>query len=143
MLQAHCTLSQRQAIIPVSLTAPLVDQSEIAFTEYRALVDTGAQRSAVTPRVIREQRLQLSGRRLIRTIDTKESYRLVLVSLAIYGTEDGNPQSALRPFSLPTPIEPFAARADHEAYDMLMGMDILEGFNVRFLRGGRFEMDFA
>lgn len=142
MLQAHCTLNQRQAIIPVSLTAPSPDgANKPGFTEYRALIDTGAQRSALTPRVIQEQNLQFFGRRLVRTVDTEESYRLVLVSLAIYGKEPGEPHGALRPFVLPQPIEPFAARINHNIYDMLLGMDVLEYFNWRFAPGHGLEID--
>ena len=41
----------------------------------------------ITPHVIESEGLELTGRRLIRTVDTEESYRLVLVELAIYGNE--------------------------------------------------------
>ena len=57
------------------------------------------------------------------------------------GTNASSLTEAPRPFALPKPIEAFAGRTDNYNYDMLLGMDVMEGFDCRFLKAGYFEMD--
>jgi len=152
MLVARCKLERRQAIIdigiqPFPLEIPGVNPSaqapQIPITEYRALIDTGAQRTCLTNSTIAKEGLIRHGHKFIRNVHNEATHSLFMALIGIYG-HDGRDQWDTEParsyFGIETPVEVINI-ADNENFDAILGMDVLENYAFRFDRGGDFELD--
>lgn len=146
MLAAHCRLERRQAIIeigiqpfPVTISGVSPDPAapQLSIACYRALIDTGAQRTCLTDRTIAIEGLVRHGHKPIRNVHNEVTHSLFMAQIGIWGT---NPSRSY--FGLEEPIEVINI-ADNRNFDAILGMDLLERFSFSFDRTGHFELVLA
>lgn len=154
MLVASCKLERRQAIVrlgiqPFRIEMPGVEPdpaaARIPINSYRALIDTGAQRSCLSNNTIATERLVRHGHKLIRNVHSQATHSLYMASIGIFGTaphERWSMDSGLSYFGLPHPIE-FINIDDNANFDAILGMDVLENFTFTFSKDSTFELNLA
>lgn len=153
MLAVRCRLSRRQAIIDIGIQqfdagayalTPVASAPAMPINSYRALIDTGAQRTCLTNHVISAERLIRHGHRHIRNVHSEATHSLFMTMLGIFAGDDGNQDGEFEPsktyFGLEEPVEVINI-ADNDNFDAIIGMDVLERFDFRFTRAGIFELD--
>ena len=151
MLVARCKLERRQAIIqigiqPFPLVIPAVgpqgNAPRIPVNSYRALIDTGAQRTCLTRETIIRERLVRHGHRFIKNVHGEETHSTYMTVAGIFA-EDGINSSLHNPvksyFGVEEPIE-IINIADNKNFDAILGMDLLERFSFKFDKSGDFEI---
>lgn len=150
MLVAHCTLERRQAIIEIGIqpfpleipgVGPNTQPPKIPITQYRALIDTGAQRTCLTNQTITQERLVRHGHKHIRNVHSEATHSLFMALVGIYGNDpngDSLDAGALSYFGIEKPVEVINI-ADNEGFDAILGMDVLENYTFRFAEG-KFEL---
>ena len=149
MLVARGRLENRQAIVSIGVQrfipqTAAVDPSQAPVAApidaYRALLDTGAQRTCLTYKSIREQGLVRHGKRFIKNVHSEALHSLFFVHLGVWCngvTEHMNEVNSY--FALPDPVEVINI-ADNDRFDAIVGMDVLRHFDVSFERTGDFEL---
>jgi predicted aspartyl protease len=154
MLVARCKLERRQAIIdigiqPFPLEIPGVSAEaqppKISITSYRALIDTGAQRTCLTNRTIAAEGLVRHGHKFIRNVHSDATHSLFMASIGIYGSDGDAAWAAAAGrsyFGIEEPVEVINI-ADNENFDAILGMDVLENYSFRFDKNGDFELHLA
>jgi hypothetical protein len=151
MLVVRGRLERRQAIVEIGIQ-PFIPSPEqvngynnepvkILINPYKALLDTGAQRTCLTQRTIKAEGLTDHGKRLLRNVHSEALHRLYYANIGfwangILGNLNGNDKSY---FAWDRPIEVMNI-ADNENFDAIIGMDVLEHFSLKFEKGGQFEM---
>ena len=154
MLVVRGRLERRQAIIEIGIqpfvpTPQQVDGHnsepiQIGINPYRALLDTGAQRTCLTQHTINAEGLKNHGKKLLRNVHSEALHRLYYANIGFWtnGVSE-DPNSTTRSyFAWSRPIEVMNI-ADNENFDAIIGMDILENFSLNFSKGGHFEMQLA
>ena len=143
MLVARCTLERRQAIIDIGIQPfpveipgvnPKAQAPQIPITNYRALVDTGAQRTCLTNSTIAAEGLVRHGHKFIRNVHSEATHSLFMALVGIWADEPARSY-----FGVEAPIEVINI-ADNENFDAILGMDLLERYSFSFDRGGDFEL---
>ena len=144
MLVHRCALDQHRLILPVSVTKPVFqnDGFHAGFnrSEYRALVDTGAQRSVVSRSVIQEQQLvrighmQFAGLHGART----HSRYLAIIGLWVHRIDRHDPPDTYSHaerslFNLDETVE-VVDMDDNLNFDLILGFDVLKQSTFRFDR---------
>ncbi len=138
----HCTLENNQAIINFSATSPLSSNESMFsnysnLTSYRGLIDTGAQRTCFTHRVINEVPLIRHGHKPLKTIDDQWISRsLYFTSIGFWVSSEVSNytnDTSNTYFALPNPLQVYGIN-NNETFDALIGMDILSMFNFSFNR---------
>lgn len=149
MLVARGTLENRQAIVSVGVqrfiptaTAVAPDQKPIVapIDVYRALLDTGAQRTCLTHKAIAEQKLVRHGKRFIKNVHSEALHSLFFVNLGVWCngvTEHFDEVKSY--YALPDAVEVINI-ADNDRFDAIIGMDVLRQFDLNFEREGFFEL---
>lgn len=150
MLAARCRLERRQAIIeigvrPFPLAIPDVNAGSTAATipiaSYRALIDTGAQRTCLTNSTIAKERLVRHGHKFIQNVHSEATHSLFMANIGIFA-EDGLGDSLSEPsrtyFGIGEPVEVINI-ADNHGFEAILGMDVLERFSFKF-GAGEFEL---
>lgn len=149
MLAVRGKLDNRQAIIEIGVRRFSVDHenafSSISIASYRALLDTGAQRTCLTHRTIAAEHLTRIGKRFIKNVHSENVHSTFLVQLGFWceNCEQRSPQESARSYyGLSHPVEVINI-ADNDRFDAIIGMDVLDSFNFRFGKTGEFEIDLA
>lgn len=150
MLAARCKLDRRQAIIeigvqPFPLAIPDVNAGSttatIPIASYRALIDTGAQRTCLTNSTITKERLVRHGHKFIQNVHSEATHSLFMANIGIFA-EDGLGDPLSEPsrtyFGIGDPVEVINI-ADNHGFEAILGMDVLERFSFRF-GSGEFEL---
>jgi hypothetical protein len=152
MLVACCKLERRQAIVKLGIqpfvfeipdVGPNSGAACIPINSYRALIDTGAQRSCLTKRTIEAERLVRHGHKLIRNVHSQATHSLYMATIGIFGVaphDRWSTDSGLSYFGLQHPIE-FINIEDNASFDAILGMDVLENFTFTFTKEGAFELN--
>lgn len=142
MLVQRCTLDRHRLIVPVSVTRPLFRSGAFhaAFShrQYRALVDTGAQRTVLSRSVIAEQNLMRTGHMEFASLHGPKTHSRYLAGIALWskridGTDpDRRFDSAeLSLFSIEQPFE-VVDMDENSNFDLILGFDVLKGFSFSF-----------
>ena len=144
---ARCTLESRQAIIrigirigirpfpdDISAVLPQGHATRFPITGYRALIDTGAQRTCLTNQTIAQERLRRHARTQIRNVSDVAIHGLFMASLAI---EIEEPSRGY--YGIDRPIEVINI-ANNGRFDAILGMDLLEAYTFAFDGQGQFEL---
>ena len=153
MLVARGTVENRQAILRIGIQ-PLIPEAEevtpvqqpiqIPIREYRALVDTGAQRTCLTRETIAKERLVSHMKRPIQNVHDVNIHYLFWVHLGFWCDADAprGPQETNRTYyGLPAPVEVMDI-ANSYWFEALIGMDVLQRCDLQLSRTGDFELRF-
>lgn len=126
---ARCKLERRQAIIdigiqPFPVEIPGVSRdtqaSRIPITSYRALVDTGAQRTCLSNSTIAAEGLIRHGHKFIRNVHNEATHSTFMALIGIWSDEPSRGY-----FGLEAPIEVINITDNHN-FAAILGMDLLE-----------------
>lgn len=142
MLVQRCTLDQHRLIIPVSITKPVFDSGEFSISvlqsRYRALVDTGAQRTVLSQSVITAQKLIRTGHMQFKGIHEPRTHTRYLAGIGFWARRTDGVISSLAYdqaeetlFSLEEPIE-VVNMDDNFNFDLILGFDILKKFSFSY-----------
>lgn len=142
MLVQRCALDQHRLILPVSVSKPALQAGQFhgSFSgkHYRALVDTGAQRTVLSERVIAELNLLRTGHMQFSGLHGPRTHTRYLASLGIWahrvdrgGSGSRLDQNELSLFSLDEPIE-IVNMDDNVNFDLILGFDVLKNFSFSF-----------
>lgn len=142
MLVQRCALEHNRLIVPVSVTKP--DYGDGCFTgqfntqEYRALVDTGAQRTVVAYHVIAEQRLMRIGHMQLSSVHGPKTHSRYFASIALWAERVDPERAQPAPmgrertlFSLTDPFE-VVDMDNNVNFDLILGFDVLKEFSFTF-----------
>jgi hypothetical protein len=151
MLVARCKLERRQAIIEIGIQPfPLeiigvgaqAPPAKIPIQSYRALIDTGAQRTCLTHKTIAAEGLARHGHKHIQNVHSAATHSLYMAQIGIWGVDPSSDQyePTRSYFALGRPVEVINI-ADNENFEAILGMDVLENFAFRFSNAGEFEVD--
>jgi hypothetical protein len=150
MLVVRGKLERRQAIIEIGIQ-PFVpspkkvdrvsEPVQILINPYRALLDTGAQRTCLTQATINTEGLKHHGKRPLRNVHNTAIARLYFANIGFWsnGTSDDPSSMGRSYYAWDRPIEVMSI-ADNENFDVIIGMDVLENFSFSFATGGGFEI---
>jgi hypothetical protein len=150
MLVVRGKLEHRQAVIEIGIQpfvpAPtevngLDVPMEIMINPYRALIDTGAQRTCLTQKTINTEGLLCHGKRMLRNVHSDAMHRLHHANIGFWanGRTDIVDEVNKSYYAWDRPIEVMNI-ADNEYFDAIIGMDVLENFTLKFEKGGSFEI---
>ncbi|BAV65209.1 pepsin/retropepsin-like aspartic protease family protein [Sphingobium cloacae] len=151
MLVARGRIENRQAIVrigfqPFALEAmdlrPASATLEIPVHEYRALIDTGAQRTCLSKSVIAQENLKAHGKLPIQNVHGIKRHYLYLVQIGFFcervvSLNDTLGQSTY--YGTPNPTE-IIDIADNHRFDAIIGMDFLSLFGFQIERDGSFSI---
>ena len=143
-------LERRQALIEIGIQPFVPSPTELnGFTDpvkihinpYRALLDTGAQRTCLTQSTINTEGLGSHGKRPLRNVHNIAIARLYYANIGFWsnGTSDAADSINRSYYAWDRPIEVMGI-ADNENFDVIIGMDVLENFSFSFAKGGGFEI---
>ena len=149
MLVVRGRLENRQAIVEIGFQSFLPQPARVSPDQppvtmriqgYRALLDTGAQRTCLTRRVIALEGLRRHGKRFIQNVHSEALHYLYWAHLGFWANGTEHDQHEQRTYlGLPYPTE-IIDIADNESFDAIVGMDVLQRFDLRFARTGDFEL---
>jgi hypothetical protein len=142
MLVQRCTLEQHRLIIPISVTKPLFQADSFSVGQsqqnYRALVDTGAQRSVLSHSVIAQQKLIRTGHMQFAGIHGPQTHSRYLAGIGLWAKRVDNHNQMSRfqdaELSLFTIEQPFEVvdMQDNANFDLIIGFDVLKSFSFSF-----------
>lgn len=150
MLQANGTLSNRQAIVRVSVehfvtAAEAVSARASAYqatiSDYPALIDTGAQRTCIGKSVVTHARLLRRGKRQVQNVSAEAFHNSYIVQLGIWCV-----QINLAGEDIGQSLYRFADEvevidiADRDRFVVILGMDILERCDFHLEHTGAFRL---
>ena len=115
------------------------DTVDLTFRQYVALVDTGAQRTCVSERVVQECGLRRRGRVEIASVKSTELHFTYLFYVGFWPDAVNDIPAAV--FGIGDAIEGIDA-GDSRYFDVLLGMDILSQGSLHLERDGRFVIAF-
>ncbi len=109
------------------------------FTEYTALIDTGALRTCVSEKVIADLRLKKHGRVEISNVKRAEMHWTYLFYVGVWpDNEDGIPNTVI---GIGDEIEGIDL-GFNRFFDVLLGMDVITRGYLHIERDGKFELGF-
>jgi hypothetical protein len=145
MLVARGRVEYRQAILRIGIQ-PLVPEAldvspaqpwvQVPVTEYRALIDTGAQRTCLTRSTIASERLRRHGKKPIQNVHNVNIHHLYWVHMGFWCEDAAGSYRTY--YALPEPVEVIDI-ASNEGFDAIIGMDVLGRGDLRIERNGDFE----
>jgi hypothetical protein len=150
MLVARGTIEHRQAILKIGFqsfvpetyeVSPTQPHIELPVQEYRALIDTGAQRTCLTRKTIAIESLVDHGKKPIQNVNDSHLHRLYWAHLGFFAERfsDNGEHLGHTYFSLPEPVEVIDI-ANNNGFDAIIGMDILRHYELRFEGSGAFHI---
>lgn len=154
MLVARGTIEHRQAILKIGFqpfvpeayeVSPIQIPLEVPIAEYRALIDTGAQRTCLTRKTIADESLMPHAKKPIQNVHNANMHYLYWAHLGFWAEASSfpdEPPTDRTYFALPTPTEVIDI-ASNNWFDAIVGMDILQHYDLRFDKTGHFELRLA
>ena len=151
MLVARGHVENRQAIVRIGFQ-PLVPHAvelqpstpsfEFPVHEYRALLDTGAQRTCLCRSVIAKEGLQFHSKKPIQNVHGVERHYLYWVHVGfvcenVQTLHQGEGSKTY--YALPDPIEVIDI-ADNFWFDAIIGMDLISRCDLSMERDGAFAL---
>ncbi len=149
MLVVRGKLDNLQAIVNIGVQRFTVEYSGISrnpsaqalpIAFYRALLDTGAQRTCLTYRTIAAEQLVRHGKRFIKNVHDENVHSLFWVRFGFWCADNvpmGAQESGNSYYGLEDPVEVINI-ADNDRFDAILGMDILSRFDLAFSKNGEF-----
>lgn len=142
MLVQRCTLDQHRLIIPVSITKPILRsddfQSSFSQQHYRALVDTGAQRTVISRSVINELDLMRTGHMQFAGLHGPQTHSRYLAAIALWGrridsnaTHSEHDSAELSLYVMEEPFE-VVDMQENMNFELILGFDVLKKFSFNF-----------
>ena len=144
MQQVPGKVVKRQAIVDVGILRfipPAINSStplEIPTKSYRALIDTGATGTCITPKVVNDVNLVVLGKIEVKNLGATQSRRQYLVNLAIFYGERENQvdvyeQDSVRGYYGVGSL--MAIEIDNNTnFDVIIGMDVLEKHELSIIK---------
>lgn len=153
MLVARGIIERRQAILKIGFqpfvpetyeVAPTQPHVEVPIQEYRALIDTGAQRTCLTRKTIVTESLVPHSKKPIQNVNDAHLHGLYWANLGFWAErlEDDGSSGERTYFALPAPVEVIDI-ANNNWFDAIIGMDILQHYDLRFEGSGSFHLRLA
>lgn len=151
MLVARGNVENRQAILKIGLqklvpeaaeVSPTQPSLEIPIHEYKALIDTGAQRTCLTRQTIAIEKLVWHSKRPIQNVHDQNLHHLFWIHMGFWceGSDQMGMQDSDRTFyALPEPVEVIDIASNYW-FDAIIGMDVLRRFDLQLERTGAFEL---
>ncbi len=149
MLVVPGKLDNRQAIVNIGVQRFTVEFAgvshiqpipSLSIASYRALLDTGAQRTCLTYRTIAAEQLLRHGKKFIKNVHDENVHSLFWVRFGFWCTEgalNGTQDTGNSYYGLDDPVEVINI-ADNDRFDAILGMDILSRFDLTFSKTGDF-----
>jgi hypothetical protein len=146
MLVARGRVEYRQAILRIGIqplvpaatdVSPAQPSLQIPVTEYRALIDTGAQRTCLTHSTIAAEGLRRHGKKPIQNVHSVNIHHLYWVRMGFWCEDAAGLYRTY--FALPDPVEVIDI-ASNDGFDAIIGMDVLGRGDLRIDRTGDFEL---
>jgi hypothetical protein len=135
-------IQDRRILIPVGIRAFNDDPNapiNLHFHEFRALVDTGASRTAISQKVIDQVGLSTRGQEPVGNVKRTEFHKTFMFYVGIWPeTDDGSPSAV---FGIGDEILGIDG-GDSRYYDVLLGMDIILRGSLRLGADRKFELGF-
>lgn len=103
----------------------------------RALIDTGATETSISPQTVRRLRLSPNGKRDVITANGVRRTRFYDFQIAILSGPDDTPF-----FVLPVVISGSELNTDKVGFDILLGMDVISQGDLIIRRDGTFTFEF-
>ena len=151
MLVARGRIENRQAIVKIGFqplipdaleVQPSTGEFQIPVHEYRALLDTGAQRTCLCRGVIAREGLQFHSKKPIQNVHGVERHYLYWVHVGFVCESLVtlcDPEGSTTYFGLPEPIEVIDI-ADNYWFDAIIGMDLISRCDLTIEKDGSFAM---
>ncbi|MEZ5710157.1 MAG: hypothetical protein R3E02_12300 [Blastomonas sp.] len=143
MLVQRCALEQHRIIVPASISRPILTASSFQISpsgqyHYRALVDTGAQRTVISKTAISEQNLVRIGHMQFAGIHGPQTHTRYLCGIGLWANRidagqsyyDSEPDTRTL-FLLEEPIE-IVDMEPNANFDLILGWDVLKQFSFSF-----------
>lgn len=152
MLVARGKLERRQAILDIGvqkfIPRPQALEAQnhslqVPVNSYRALIDTGAQRTCLAHDTITQEGLVRHGHKFIRNVHDEATHSLFMTNIGIWGhglDRGQNGDSSRSYFAVEGPFEVINIE-NNTHFDAILGMDVLEKFSFKFEKGGDFEVE--
>ena len=151
MLVARGIVENQQAILSLGLQplvpiapelSPTAQPISIPIREYKALIDTGAQRTCLTKATVQKEQLAAHGKRSIQNVHNVQVHYLYWVNLGFW-CEDSTPIGAQEShrtyFALPSPTEVIDIASNYW-FDAIIGMDVLRRYDLLIEASGHFQL---
>jgi hypothetical protein len=129
-------------IRPFQLSEPVGGYSsavEINYSEFSALVDTGARRTCLSETAVQRLKLKHTGKVDVWNVKRPEEHFTYLFHVGIWPDADENQPSPV--YGIGDEIEGIDV-GDHRYFDVLLGMDIISRGYLHLEQDGSFEMGF-
>ena len=151
MLVARGRIENRQAIVrmgfqPFSPQAlgltPSTPNFQVPVHEYRALIDTGAQRTCLGRTVIRKEGLIHHSKKPIQNVHGVELHYLYWARVGFFCERLDSihdPLGSATYYGLPDPIEVIDI-ASNQNFDAIIGMDFISRCDLTMARDGEFTL---
>jgi hypothetical protein len=123
------------------VTGGLTSLSVLSET-LKALVDTGATASSITPAAAQRLRLRPAGKRDIITGNGQRRSRFYEFQVALIGDQVHGASGAPSFYVLPEMISGNEFNADGLSFDILLGMDVISQGDLIIRRDGSFTFEF-
>lgn len=145
MLVQRCTLEEHRLVVVVSLTKPAVCdstfQSVFSGNQFRALIDTGAQRSVLTRLVIADLNLVRTGHMQFAGLHGPRTHSRYLAGIGLWAKRVDKNRSPreyedaeLTLYSIEEPFE-VVDMDNNMNFDMILGFDVLKNHAFNFNAG--------
>jgi hypothetical protein len=108
----------------------------------RALVDTGATATSISPGAASRLNLRPAGRRDVQTANGLRRSRSYEFQVAVLSATDGIVVSPTPFFVLPNSIRENELLADAFSFDILLGMDVISQGDLTIRRDGTYSFEF-
>lgn len=108
----------------------------------RALVDTGATATSISPGAASRLKLRPMGRRDVQTANGLRRSRSYEFQIAILSATDGTVSAPTPFFVLPNSVRGNELLPDAFPFDILLGMDVISQGDLTIRRDGTFSFEF-
>lgn len=134
MLIQRCALEHHRLIIPVSVTKPIFTGGSFGSVfdqgHYRALVDTGAQRTVLSRSIITQRQLTRTGHMEFAGLHGARTHSRYLANIGLWADQPelGGAQTL---YQLEDPVE-VVDMENNRNFDLIIGFDVLKLFSFSY-----------
>lgn len=147
MLLQRCRLDEHRLILSVNVTKPALSDSgfsnALSQNQFRALVDTGAQRTVVSRSLIDQLGLMRVGHMQFSGLHGERTHSRYLAGFGFWARRLGNDKSQFAYeqaeqtlFNVDGVFE-VVNMDDNTKFDLILGFDVLKRFSFNFDRGSQ------
>ncbi|WP_292928427.1 hypothetical protein [Novosphingobium sp. PASSN1] len=129
-----------QKFVPTPVSVPSQNSANpFPVNAYRALIDTGAQRTCLSHATIAREGLASHAKRPIQNVHSVQAHLLYWINVGfIFETDRLDGGEPIRSFfGVEFPVEAINI-ADNHSFDVILGMDVLQNFDFEFRAEGQF-----